>query len=421
MQRKLNKTPMVASPPTSLSRTARQVIILLRKHGQLSRSQLAKAVGVTRAAMAQTINMLLDQNIVQIYAVNKHAQGGRPAESFELTGNGFVTVGIYINTRIQLVITNSIHNVLSERQIANSFSDVEENDSRPIEELIEQIDALHKTKQINTDIQGIGICVVGCVSSDGRTSNPNMMASEQQASTLRDRLTRAFGCPVRFVNNVQAPLLTERWGAQDIPNDPSLLYVDEHLGFALYVCGQLVRGPVNANLWLGRFQIDQHGAIWKGHTPGQLAASASLASITDQMAGFVFGTRPHITPSQMDQKIQHAFMQYEQNNIQVVHLFHRAFDHLGIALRNLTILFSPQLIILDGWTPAILKQGVIRIQEILDQTEFDAASEVLAPRVRAASLGQFQHAIGASIDITDKVLVTTKEIEIPHTQAQSPV
>lgn len=265
---------------------------------------------------------------------------------------------------------------------------------------------LCEEQQVDSEIQGIGICVLGNISPDGKSSSPHHMASEQQATILREQLEMVFHCPVRFVNNTVAPLLAERWIADDIPKAPSLLYVDEHLGFALYVRGQLVQGPYGFNMWLGRFQIDQHGAIWHNSYPGQLAASASLASITDQLAGYTFGMRPSISPHQQDLEIQSAYQQFEKHDMQVVNLFNRAFDHLGLAIRNLSVLFSPHLIILNGWTPHVIEQGIKRIQAILNQGHYDIESEIQIPRVRQAKYGHWQFSIGASIDITNKVLNT---------------
>ena len=77
-----------STPPARNSRTAsetrlddvaKRIIELLQEDGRQSYAAIAKAVGLSEAAVRQRVQRLLDAEVMQIVAVTDPIQGGSPA------------------------------------------------------------------------------------------------------------------------------------------------------------------------------------------------------------------------------------------------------------------------------------------------------------------------------------------------------
>lgn len=386
-------------------------------YGQLSRPALGSMMGLTRAGLSKVVDPLLKSGIVQPVGngEGRKSKGrGRPPQILTI-GNGVLYgLGIAVDYHIDLVLLDFAHRVVAEKRLPNRFQDPNESEDAFVRELVRECQKM-VTRAEKGRLVGAGVAFSGDLTEDGSwVSRGNDFASVKQANQLIGELRKAIPCPVHLVNDTCACALVERWLAEDLPLNPTLAFVTNRLGIALIIEGRLYHGPTTWSRWLGHVQVDPNGALCSCGRKGCLAITAAPGGLTDQLAGYAFGTRPPLPAGAHDAEIETMLTRYRKGDSHVVAMMQRAFDDLGRALRNLATIFAFDAIVLDSWAGEHAEEGLKRVRNMLSEGKPDLTRQYRPPAVvRLPTLGERDEVIGAVLYAIDQS-VESQTTARPH-------
>lgn len=175
--------------------------------GGISRAELARQIGLSRAAVSTIINDLIAPGAVRETA-RRAGTSGRPRTLLEITPEAGYVAGIDMGaSHLRIVIANFAAHALEEEEIALNIADGPDI-------CIAQTDTLLRDLLMRANLQidalaAIGICVPGPISSDaGMVIAPPIMPGWDRFP-IRDTLEKLWGRPVSVNNDAKLGALGE--------------------------------------------------------------------------------------------------------------------------------------------------------------------------------------------------------------------
>jgi N-acetylglucosamine repressor len=232
----------VATRGTSREINSRIVLNLVRAHQPISRADLARSMGVSRAAVTLIVNDLLDDKLIVEGATGEAVRGRKPTF-------------LYIDARRRTVIAADIRASETFVMLCDllgtpltgvvSFPTVRDP-KRLIATLAARIKALVAEHEVQ-ECEGIGVVVPGMVE---HTSMRVLHAPTLgwRNVNLRERLSAATGLPVQIENSGRACALAQMWalrGDGGAPGDLVFVSVSDGVGVGVIMNGEVLRGRHN--------------------------------------------------------------------------------------------------------------------------------------------------------------------------------
>lgn len=391
-----------------INRTARQLIHLLRTHGPVSRSDLADMTGMTRANMSAVVSGLVQEGWLKECGKGSNSSGeaGRPAGLLEIDGQKYYAIGLSIGLDIRVMVLDGSRQILLEKTWLNEFNGPFPQDPAPGQQLIAALQRI-RASLAGRQLIGIGVSISGDFDSDQQLLKVNDFSTAQQANEFLRNLAQTMNVELVIGHDCNLALLAERWVTNDLPPKPNIIYVNDRLGFASMLQGDLYRGPTNWPRWLGVYQVCHQLPNEKElDEPTTLDAVASLESIGDRLDGFAYGSRPRPSTQQKFLGYRQVFDRFEQGEERVIDEMQQHFMYLAMPIRNLCTLYAMDLVVLDGWRPSILKMGIpIILRALTGRARHHMQREKMAHiPVRAVHLQANQQVYGAAISVFDRML-----------------
>jgi predicted NBD/HSP70 family sugar kinase len=402
-------------------RSSAVVLKLLQKHHRLSRGQLADMAGLTNAGVGQIIKQLLASKLVREIGHIQESGSGRPTKILELNDRGGYVLGVALKIEsIDIGLIDLAGNWIDGISLPNWFS--QDQDQAAVESLLKASEQL--LAQCNKPrLLGIGFSTSGVLApSRQRFVSTNNAISLEQMEMLMIRAGEWFDVPVVGELDIDASLWAEWSVISHTHQHPNIIYANDLLGFSMLINGKRVPESMRCYRSLEMAHVDRQARPTRsGQMQGCLAATASPGALTDQVQGYVFGTRPPIPRKQLREEVHQLYAAYENGEQAVVSMFERAFDDLGFVLRNQAVLFHFDLIILEGWTPRILADGMRRVQAVLQQADYGLPPENVSipPIVRAASLGNRQQSMGTALSALEHCLADAIDLSSTVTRRKN--
>lgn len=389
------------------NRTEKCVLRLLREHQRIGRAQLARLLGLTRAAMSKVINSLMARGVLKTCGtIALNGSAGRPIELIEIDGQNICGIGISVGHHIEIVVLDLAGNEIFFDRMVNPLRTGNGDDVPLIGKIVKHVQAIWNKAGNNATLLGIGISSGGDAdASASEFLRTNMFRDVDQANRLVHRLADIFQAPVVIEHEARAALLAERNANPDIPAKPSILLIQDSLGFALMLEGKVYQGPLQWMRWLGHIQINSDGPACDDLLPGALGCTASPTAMTLKFqTGRYQWTRAQ--DQETDQKEMKAiYRAYNTGDKNAVDIVEQAFTDIGKAVRNVALMFSLDQVILQGWPKGIAADGFKRIQSVLSDVRFGPPENRYAPpAIRQASLGTRQQAIGGALCVFEAAL-----------------
>ncbi len=392
-----------------MNRTSREILQLLRSRGQISRTDLARELGFTRMAIGTAVDTLMRAGILEPVGMSAATRRGRPSEIFQIAGNRIFSLGIAVNRfSIEMVILNWFHKPVAFKKMDNVFRQKSQDSSAAAAKVLQTVSQMMSEAGVRA-INGGALAYSGSLCEDPKRKilTANDFLSVEQAEDFIEKLKKHLGAPIWLERDVDAALLAERWSAPDLPNRPSLFYVNDRLGFTMILDGRSWRGAKASTHWLGSVQVDVNGPAAAQFLPGSLF-STSINSIIDQRSGFPPASRPASFPPISEDDFRQIYSLYEKGDPDIMAKVRKSFVDLGLVLRNLTLMFSFDVIVLDGWSPKTIEDGSQIIHQLLAELSHADSQILLKTRVRPVSLGDQQYAVGAAISSIDQLLASRR-------------
>lgn len=221
----------------------RLVLQRLRRLGEASRADLARAAGLTHTAVGLIVAQLERAGLVRGAGRRQQGQRGQPARLVTLNPEGAAALGVRLDRgRIDTVLTDLSGSVLGQRIHERTLpppDDALERVRGDVEALIAAMPASRRRR-----ISGIGIARPYNLGSWlGTLGLPRESFAAWDHFAFGDELARATGLPVIEENDGTAAAIAELLhGASRHQDDFLYVFIGPAIGGGLVLDGQAVRG-----------------------------------------------------------------------------------------------------------------------------------------------------------------------------------
>lgn len=208
----------------------------LSDHGPLSRSDLAREAGVTRATMGTIVQTLIDSGLLEEHEAVGSGAIGKPARPVWFAPNAGLAVAASVNANAAEACLVDAAGTMRSRHTAK----ITERDAAE-----SVADALSEVVAAATDGAapvGVGVAVPGvCDMVNGEVVGSGQVPGAR-GRLISERLTKQTGLNVFIDNDSRAQALAERWfGSGRGLNTFAAVQTGDGLGVGLVLDGAIVR------------------------------------------------------------------------------------------------------------------------------------------------------------------------------------
>jgi len=309
-------------------------------HGPLSRADLARMAGVTRATIGGIVNELLAQGLVEELEPRHTAgQVGKPARPVWFApGAGLCGAAALSRGSCEVALVNARGEVLDARSVA---FDPDATAAEPAAAaILTGLRAVLPSQAVG--VLGVGIAVPGMCDSRTGTVIGSSQLPGLRGTALIERLATEIEVPLVLDNDARAQALGEKWfgegrGVQSF----AAVQTGHGLGLGLVLDGVIVRGNAGYTGEVGHTCVVAHGGercrcglrgCW------ETVATLSWLRAEAQRLGL------RGAPAMDAASLRSLAMSSEP----AAELLNRYADNLAIGLANLAMVIAPERIILHG-------------------------------------------------------------------------
>lgn len=312
-----------------------RVIQAFCDHGPLSRADLAKMAGVTRATIGNIVGALLEAGIIE---EREPAEGtgrvGKPARPLWFGPRAGLSGAVVLGQgRLEAALVNARGDLLKHRTA--TFDSDDPTGAPAIAAVVGTLPAVLPRRR--SDVLGIGIAVPGaCDTRSGRILGSGQIPG-LRGKALVEAVTSKFGRRVLVDNDSRAQALGEKWfGAGR--GEPAFASVQtgSGIGVGIVLNGAVHRGRLGYAGEAGHMSVVQDGDLCRCGLRGCWETIASLGWLQQEADA-------RGLPRDIDAYALGVTDDQEARDLLALYA-----DHIAIGLANLTQILSPGLFILHG-------------------------------------------------------------------------
>ena len=386
-------TADVVRPRTMRRANLGAVFALFRQRRALSRAELARLTGLTKATTSVIVDTLANLGYVRAAGVAR-GTGGRPPEIFELVPTARYVLGAELgDTRCVVALTDLDGRAC--RVLTGPSSSQADQALAALEALIAEL--LVETPIAS--IVGLGVGVPGIVDThDGRIEVAPDLGWREVA--VGPTLSSRFELPATVVNRAKAAALGEYASRSGRSCDP-LIFISVSTGIAAGIVanGQLFRGATMHDGELGHVTVVPDGPRCACGNRGCLQALAASA-------GLLSDVRERLRQAPPSPLLDAIYHRSDAEALQAVGASASAGDpvalaaveaaseYIGLATANLVNVLNPRTVVFGGMVPRAIPLLLDRIREHVRRR--GAAPALTGLEIAPATLGDEAVAIGAA-------------------------
>jgi glucokinase-like ROK family protein len=371
--------------------------------GGIARVDLARELGLTRAAITSIIDDLQSINLVR--EIESQHPGGRRPIVLEINPDLGWVVGIDIGARhVRLVLADFSARVVLELDVPLDIS-------RGVEACLPLVDFAYKKLLEDAHlapekILAVGVGVPGpVVQKKGMVSGPPIMPG-WDGFPIRDHLESLWGCPVSLSNDAELGALGEwAYGAGRGERNLAYIKVGTGIGSGLLLDGQIYRGATGSAGEIGHITLDEDGPLCTCGNKGCLEALAGGWALARYAIESVRkGTRTQLSDIKPIESISAAdvICAAQSGDLLAQQIVINAGAHLGTAIASLVNLFNPSMVVVGGSVSQMGDLLLDPIRRTVQQRSLLVASK--AVRITGALLGRRSSVMGASVEALSIIL-----------------
>jgi predicted NBD/HSP70 family sugar kinase len=302
--------------------------------GKKSRTSLAKELQLTPASITQTINNMIDEEIVvDTDEFELSMRMGRRQQFIDLNYAHLHAIGVTItNTQVRICITDLHFSCLYE-----DILDLDSGGAPQYARIICDKIAfgLYSIKKTKEEIIGIGVTIRGNVDSEKGVSEDSFGLLPKHTQ-IRNDIEQRIGIPVVVDNHIRSLMICEALYSRTYMQNTLFIKYGPGIGSAITVNGQLYTGGHSMAGEIGHMVLDVHGEVCRCGKTGCLETLSSFRAMNSKLA--------HLHCKNMGDIISF----YDSHNQETVEVVHESVRHLLLAISNMAVLFDPKDIILYG-------------------------------------------------------------------------
>ena len=304
----------------------RKLFLRLLRNGPLSRAEIARQMGLTRAAASLIADELLQEGRIQELAPTGPSQLGRTPVPLMLQKDAAYAVGIYLNRSVCTIgLVNLRGDVLHRESL--------DLGGQPLRPLVERLSSILAQANLPADrLIGIGISAPGPLDGEsGRILNPPHFSLWHQTD-IGPALEEALSVPV-YLENDASCLARYHLGKPEAQGSENflLLLADGGLGSGLITHGKVLKGARYFTGELGHISINYQGPECACGNRGCLEHYASIPNLLQG------------TPYKTWQQVVNALPEAE-----AVRLVAKEAEYLAVGITTMTNLVSIDTVLLAG-------------------------------------------------------------------------
>ncbi len=361
----------------------RVVLEAVRRHGPISRAEIARLTSLTAQTVSNIASELQEGGLIRSEGRRRTGRGQPPVE-LSINPEGGYTVGLQLDHRRLSGVLVNLAGEVRERSTAEIGRAAPEIAlplmAKTVATLLRRADVT-QGRVLGTGVVMPGPFDVDSLTSVGPTTLPGWRGVDPAAL-----LSKAIGLPVLVENDATAAALGERlYGAARHLRTFFYLYVGIGLGAGLILDGQPYRGAWGNAGEFGHFVVAPEGRKCFCGNAGCLERYASLHSAIEAVraAGCDAETIDDLAVLAAD---GHPAM---------TGWIDSAAKHLRLALNAAENLLDPEAILIGGDLPEIISQALIdRLEPLM--VSVSARRERQRPRLIKATAGIEATALGAA-------------------------
>nr|WP_084794828.1 ROK family transcriptional regulator [Pseudoponticoccus marisrubri] len=370
------------------ARNEKLVLTMLRVHGPMAKSELARATGLS----VQTVSVImraLEQEGLLLRGEPVRGRVGQPSVPMRLAPDGAYFAGIKVGRRsVEMVLMDFVGTILHRQLRTHDFptpDGVLDFVTQRLTGLLEQVPADRRDR-----MAGLGVAMPFFLwnwAEHLKVPPEDMMS--WRAVDLQQDLSRHFDMPVYLQNDASAACGAEvLFGPQDGPRDFLYFYLGYFIGGGVVMNGSLVTGHGNAGA-LGPLPVpDGKGGIC------QLLERTSL-SVLEARLKAAGGETDYLWRAPQDWPVDPAILQ---------DWITMAADGLAHAIVSACAVFDFPAVRLDGWLPRpVLDRLIAATRDALSRQNL---SGLMEPVIVAGGAGPDARALGAaSLPLTARYMI----------------
>jgi glucokinase-like ROK family protein len=365
--------------------------------GGISRSELARQLGLTRAAVTTIIGDLIESGLVY-ETEDGPATGGRRPIMLELNPRRGYLVGIDLGaSHYSLVVTDFAGHVLNE---AEARLDIRMDPVSYLNKIDEALRLMLSDAQLDMDdVLAIGMGVPGPISSAaGMVVAPPIMPGWDKYP-IRVNAQKLWGRPVSLNNDAELGAVGE-WAHGAGRGERHLAYikVGTGVGAGLLLDGKIFQGATGCAGEIGHVTVRDNGPLCTCGNYGCLEVMAGGAAIANKAREAVLaGKRTQLasihTPNEITARdVAHAA---RLGDLVAQQIIAEAGGYLGIGIAILVNMFNPSMIVIGGGVAQVGDLLLDPIRQVVRDRSLRSASQ--AVRITAAVLGRRSSSMGAVV------------------------
>lgn len=392
-------------PPQNIKNLNKHAIIDLIRFtpGGISRVELSRIMGITRAAVTTIVNQLQADGIVT--EVEAHFPSGRKPIVLEINPELGRVVGIDMGaTHITLLVTDCAAHVLNELEIPFDVNQGPRVSLAILENAMKNL--LEKAGIPLSEIKAVGMGVPGpIVENAGMVLGPPIMPG-WDGYPIREHLQEKWGVPVAIGNDAEMGAIGEwAYGAGRGTRNLAYIKVGTGVGSGLLLDGQVYRGTTGCAGEIGHITLNEAGPVCTCGNRGCLEAMAGGWAIASRGREAATSKARTVLSEMGDPKAISASDVIEaarQGDLIAQQIVSEAGGHLGTAIASLVNLFNPSMVVIGGKVSQMGDLLLEPIRRTVRKRSLKAASRDV--RIMAAYLGKRSSGMGAVVEALSIVL-----------------
>ncbi len=347
------------------------ILEILIKTGPKSRAELARISKLTKTAISEIVDELMEKNILLEVGKVETLRGRRPTK-------------LTINPNLK-VLAIDLSGLEGRAGIVNAYGRIEEDVYFPIkkeEDLFSLIDPLYE--KYRDKVIAISLSVPGII--DKNTGNVILSVGLNWKNfNLKEFLKEKYkSIPISIEKDTNAGLFSELWfGEGKKFNTLFYLLLEKGIGLGIYHKGEMIEGFNSIEGEIGHTIISKGEGerCWCGNI-GCLETWASIPKV-----------REKLDKKDSMENILRDFMGKKDNEVLKV-----AFEYLGISLANAIHLLAPEAVCISG-NREMNKEALSLLSDILKEEVNKYLFEYLRNKIYfySSPLGNDGLLIGAGI------------------------
>ncbi len=353
---------------------------LLRAETPMSRADLAKHTGLTKATMSLLVSMLVDGGVLEEGTPSVRSSYGRPSTPLDIRSGQLCGLGMQINTDgYGVVVLDLGGGVIAERWIDADMSDPDvDSVFLHLDELCQEQEAILQRRGCR--IAGAGLALPGLVTGDMRLLTARNLGWEH-VDLLRfpvvERLNAIAGNEANMAALAQIPGYSSRRHGEGIidPND-SFIYLstDVGIGGAVVRDGHVIVGDHGFGGELGHSSVEMRGPVCRCGRRGCLEVYAGRRAMVEA-SGIASGNA-----AARHEAIDELIKRHHQGDARAVAVVDKAIEAMVSVMASAINLCDIDTVILGGLWSCFEPDLATRMQTMLQR-------QVLGyPEVRARVL-----------------------------------